>query len=158
MTLQEIFSNAWNRASTMTHFAAEVTPRAGFRCRYRSEFGPCLIGVSIPDDRYSPALEGNAASTPAVVRALQVSDNFKDHVSLKATLKVALYNIQWAHDGLANELYGLANEPYNGWPVADYTGLLVKESHRSEMLLRLRNIASKYGLVIPGEGGSDETA
>jgi hypothetical protein len=43
------------------------------QCRYRDEAGhKCAIGVLIPDDRYTPKMEGTAASILATTDAIDI--------------------------------------------------------------------------------------
>lgn len=68
MDLQTIFNEA------VAHMVKQGTRSripGGGMCAYRSPGGlKCAVGYFIPDENYSPQLEGKGASQPQVVKAL----------------------------------------------------------------------------------------
>ena len=66
----------------------------GTTCAYRGEGGMrCAVGFIIPDDRYTPALEGTSAMGP------EVSAVLSNVVTTDDDLGLCLTDLQDVHDG-----------------------------------------------------------
>src|SRR5260370_33408604 len=59
-TLQEFFNNAWRWAVIEKH---PQCSSANLYCKYPMNSNACLIGCSIPEDSYGPAMENKSAQT-----------------------------------------------------------------------------------------------
>ncbi len=92
MTKQKIFE----KAAKHLFRQGERSVEAGDVCRYRGRGGmKCVVGVFIPDDRYSPVLEGR-----------DVSDLLRHHPNvLPRALK--------PHEGMLIRLQGLHDSPHH---------------------------------------------
>lgn len=94
MDKQAIFNTVWN------HFIAEGNPpsiSAEGRCRYRTEDGKkCAIGILIPDELYSEALEGSSAKGICDFADIRAALDVHDSTDINY-----LNQIQFAHDGAA---------------------------------------------------------
>ncbi len=84
MTKQKIFDKVWNWFVVEGHGPSVMDN--GPRCRYRGKDGAkCAVGVLIPDESYTPSMEGSALSS--IAGSLGISE----HCSF-------LYALQSAHD------------------------------------------------------------
>lgn len=73
-TKQQLFDNAWRGIKAQEFKRCAIARnRSDDLCQYRGTGDSlglrCAIGHNIPDTKYSPALEGMMAHTPAVRRA-----------------------------------------------------------------------------------------
>lgn len=92
MTNQELFDTV--AAHLLRQHARSTRPftQSPANCAYRGDGGrKCAIGVLIPDERYTVALEGQNVYTPDVLNAAQLDTSIPHQGVLAGRL-------QWIHD------------------------------------------------------------
>lgn len=137
LTLQELFDNAWQ------HFVVEghLTSIVGEVCRYRTSDGrKCIVGVSIPEDLYSPYLEGvgaqvfNNDDAMEYVTAAQAAAAVRVQPLFEGLHFNALSEFQTVHDNLARS---------RNWTEEDIPEL--QEAFKRDLI----QFATKWDLQIP---------
>ncbi len=98
MTKQEIFNKVWDWFVTKGYPRSKDLQGA---CRYRGDNGTkCPVGVLIPDDLYTPMMEGAAASRACILITNYSTEGAKFVASLTEESNSAqlLSELQAVHD------------------------------------------------------------
>lgn len=132
LTKQEVFNTVWQYFVIEGH-AQSVGPSSlcfpyTISCVYKAEDTKCAIGIFIPDEEYSTALEEDALSD--VIEACPTTK-----VLLEDVRGEFLSSLQQAHDTAAQDLYKYTNSG------REYVPLGLEP--------RLRLFARNHGLEIP---------
>lgn len=91
ITAQEIFDKVVTHLRTQGEQASILKSDGGYSCRYRTEDGlKCAVGCLIPDDDYSPSMEGTYASS--------VISRNRDKLSYLSPHLALLDDLQAVHD------------------------------------------------------------
>ncbi len=107
MTEQEIFNEIWNWAivkkmpQSISLSKIDTFDKNKFKCLYRGENNSkCFIGVLIPDDMYSPTLEG-ASVYHDIIRDIFTKIN----ISIDKNMLNFLSDLQSLHDNCPSDSY-----------------------------------------------------
>ena len=99
MNAQEIFDSSVLRLKSMKGQAAIPLNVGGVKpymaCQYRSPNGPCLVGAFIPDDVYSPKMDGGYNADGLIETFPELPQFMRDYKDL-------LLLLQAIHDDSSN--------------------------------------------------------
>ena len=99
MTVQDVFNNAWNQA--IVKAMPKCANADDNRCFYRNRDNACLVGVSVPDDKYFLEMEDNCIIKLFRLYPDKMKDIFGD---IKSDV---LNELQLCHDRFNIESYQL---------------------------------------------------
>lgn len=129
--------NGWTRAKMIERIRERVPVKGGYidgrGCRYRVDprdaaSGTCVAGAFIPDDMYSPNMEGQGASNfrsvadkfPLALNDMRPLQRFHDCACVTEGANVQEACIDWVRNNVARSSQeGNEYQTQNGWTVAD---------------------------------------